>query len=187
VTPPSTVAVAGFGSENESFGGVFTIRGHLRQDRFRPRLTFAKGRSNYDFFGVGSDAGDRGRTANLRTEFTIVRTTALVLLPTENLGRLGRRLYLGPLIEFSAYEHSVRSAQGLPPGFPLPSFDEDYLGLGFAIERDTRNDIFAPSEGTLFQIDARFFSETLSSDENYETFVFSLAGFHDIGFETVLG
>lgn len=187
VTPPSTVAVAGFGSENESFGGVFSFRGHLLGDLLRPRLTYAQGRSNYDFFGVGSDAGDRGLTANLRTEFTIVRTTALVRLPTENLGRLGRRLYLGPLIEFSAYEHGVRSASGLPPNFPLPSFDEDYLGLGFAIERDTRDDIFAPSEGTLFQIDARFFSETLSSDEDYETYDFSLAGFHAIGFDTVLG
>jgi hypothetical protein len=58
----------------------------------------------------------------------------------------GRRLYHGPLIEFSEYEHGVWSACGLPPGFSLPSFDEDYLGLGFAIERDTRNDIFALGE-----------------------------------------
>jgi hypothetical protein len=186
-TAPSTVAVAGFGSENESFGGVFSFRGHVLEDRLRPRLAFAMGRANYEFFGIGSDAGSDGRSADLRTEFTLVRTVVLVRLPTEGLGRLGRSLYLGPLIEYRENEHSVRSVSvGRPPGFPLPSFDEDDLGLGFVIERDTRNDNFAPSSGTFFEFESRFFSESLRGDEDYQTYALSLASYHDVGFRTVL-
>ena len=184
-TPPSTFAVAGFGSENESFGGVFSFRGHAMKDFLRPRLAIAAGRANYEFFGIGSDAGANGLSADLRTEFTLVRTTLLFRLPTEELGRLGQRLFLGPLIEFSHNEHSVRKARGLPPGFPLPSFDEDDLALGFVLERDTRNDIFTPSTGTFFEFETRIFSESVASDEDYQTYDLSLAGYHDVGFETV--
>jgi hypothetical protein len=185
-SPPSIAAVAGFGSENESFGGAFVFRGHLLEDLIRPRFTFASGRANYEFFGVGSDAGSRGLSADLRTEFAIVKVISLFRLPTAEWGRLGRGLYVGPLIEFRHNEHSVRRAPGLPPGFPLPSFDEDDLGLGFAIERDTRNSTFAPDAGTLFQFNARFFSESLGGDEDYQTYDLSLAGFHEIAFGTIL-
>ncbi len=185
-SPPSTAAVAGFGSENESFGGVFVFRGHLLEDLFRPRFTFASGRANYEFFGVGSDAGSRGLSADLRTDFVIVKVIPLFRLPTADWGRLGRGLYLGPLIEFRHNEHSVRRAPGLPPGFPLPSFDEDDLGLGFAVERDTRNSTFAPDTGTLFQFNARFFAESLGGNEDYQTYDFALAGFHEVAFDTIL-
>jgi hypothetical protein len=185
-TPPSTVAIAGFGSENESFGGVFSFRGHVLGDHVRPRFAFAMGRANYEFFGIGSDAGSAGRSADLRTEFIVVRAMALVQLPTQDLGRLGRGLYLGPLLEYRENEHSVRSVSGLPPSFPLPNFDEDDLGLGFAIERDTRNNNFAPSGGTLLEFESRFFSESLGGDEDYQTYDLSLASYHDVGSRTVL-
>jgi hypothetical protein len=185
-TPPSSLAVAGFGSENESFGGVFSARGHLLEDLFRPRFAFAAGRANYEFFGIGSDAGDRGRSADLRTEFYIARLASLVRLPTEELGRLGQSLYLGPVILFRRNEHSVRSASGMPAGFPLPSFEEDELGLGLGLERDTRDNRFAPDTGTFFEFEALFYSESLVGNEDYQIYDLSLAAYHGIGFDTVL-
>ncbi len=186
-SPPSTVAGGGFGTENESFGGVFVFNGHLREDLLRPRLVFAQGRANYEFFGIGSDAGSRGISADLRTEFLIARLTGLVRLPTADWGRLGRQLYLGPVIEFRINDHSVRKVPLLPPGFPLPSFEEEDLALGVALERDTRDNRFAPTAGTLFQFTARVFSEDLTSDEDYQTYDLSLASFHQLPFDTVLG
>ena len=185
-SPPSTAAVAGFGSENESFGGVFVFRGHAFEDLFRPRFTFASGRANYEFFGIGSDAGSRGLSADLRTEFLIVKTIALLRLPTAGWGRLGENVYLGPLIDVRLNDHSVRRVPGLPLGTPLPSFDEKDLGLGFLIERDKRNNTFRPSAGTLFQLEARFFAEDLGGDEDYQTYDVSLASYHEIPFDTVL-
>jgi hypothetical protein len=185
LSPPSTAAVAGFGSENESFGGVLALRGHLFEDFFRPRVTFASGRANYEFFGIGSDAGSRGQSADLRTEFLIVKTIALLRLPTAQWGRLGEGLYLGPLIDFRVNDHSVRKVSGLPSNFPLPSFDEEDLGLGFAIERDQRNNTFGPSAGTLFQFEARFFAEDLGGDEDYQTYDLSFASYHEIFFDSV--
>jgi hypothetical protein len=185
-SPPSTAAVAGFGSENESFGGVIALRGHAFEDFFRPRFTFASGRANYEFFGIGSDAGSRGFSADLRTEFFVVKTIAMLRLPTAGWGSLGENLYVGPLIDFRVNDHSVRKASGLPSGFPLPSFDEEDLGLGFAIERDKRNNTFRPSTGTLFQFEARFFAEDLGGDEEYQTYDISLAAYHEVVFDTVL-
>jgi hypothetical protein len=98
---------------------------------------------------MGKPSGSKSKLIGLPflvTDPTASRSGHPSPIWSRSIALTGRRLYHGPLIEFSEYEHGVWSACGLPPGFSLPSFDEDYLGFGFAIERDTQNDTFELSE-----------------------------------------
>ena len=47
-------------TSNGSQGAGFLQRANFRNNRFKAKLALSAVRLNYDFFGIGDDAGDRG-------------------------------------------------------------------------------------------------------------------------------
>src|SRR5436190_1107433 len=65
ISPPSSVALMGYGAQNGSYLGGAASRWFLREDQFRLIAGVFAGRVNYDFFGVGTSAGDNGDSVPL--------------------------------------------------------------------------------------------------------------------------
>ncbi|MBW2243168.1 MAG: BamA/TamA family outer membrane protein [Deltaproteobacteria bacterium] len=177
-SPPSTVGGGAFGTENGSFGGVASFKGYLWEDLWRFSLTTAAFRVDYEYFGIGSDAGEEGFSVDLRSETFLLMLDALRRLPTERLGRFGERLFLGPVLEFKTSETELQHSFTLPPGFGFPSLDETQMSLGLRLQRDTRDDSFYPEAGTLSELTIQLFDDAFGGDDDYRIYDASLKRYH---------
>ncbi len=182
-SPPSTAALAGFGSENESFGGLIITRLHIAEDRWRVDGTLSATRINYDFFGVGGGAGDEGLKIAVEAETLLARIQALRRLPKQVQVR-GVPLYLGPSISISRTENSVSGA--LAPSIPSSELDEIRLGFGIHLQLDSRDDTFYPKNGTLSDLGFTFHDSALASDFSYRVWEVSHRRYHELWHEGVL-
>ena len=149
-SPASTVALAGFGAENKSFGGVVTGRFHVAEDLWRVTSAVAVARVNYDFFGVGSGAGDRGDKIEIEADIVTGRLEVLRRLP-HAIQVLGVPLYVGPSFGGSRTENSLGGGS-LPPGVSASELDETRIHYGIPRperrwSRHPRESIAAPCPG----------------------------------------
>ncbi len=127
-SPPSTVALAGFGSENQSFGVVLTGLFHISEDLWRVTAVFNANRINYDFYGIGSEAADRGDKIEIQAETLLGSLEVLRRLP-DQVKVFDVPIFLGPSVEVSRTENSV--SKGLvPPGVSGSELDETRIGFG---------------------------------------------------------
>ncbi len=182
-SPPSTIGGGVFGTENESYGGVVSMKGHLLEDLWRFTVTTFVARVEYDYFGIGSDAGEEGVSIELRSDMYVVKLDLLRNLPTEGLGRFGKRLYFGPVFESSI--NRTRERSGLLTGSANEDLDEDQIGLGAKILRDTRDNNFYPLEGSLAELTFKAFDDAFGGDDDYRLIDLSLKGYRSLTPETV--
>lgn len=57
LSPPSTVGLAGAFTNSGSRGGAIGGRLYFSENKYQTTLAFAKGRANFDFFGIGRIPG----------------------------------------------------------------------------------------------------------------------------------
>jgi hypothetical protein len=183
-SPPSTVAVAGFGTENESFGGVLSGRLHIAEDLWRVNGVFASTRVNYDFFGIGSNAGGQGSKIEIEADIIMGRLQPLRRLP-EPIVVFGSPIYLGPSIAISRTENTLRSGS-LPPTVSASELNETRIGYGVRMERDSRNDNFYPTDGNITELGFELYDEALGSDFSYRAFDGSYRRYDEIWPEGIL-
>ncbi len=183
-SPPSTVSLAGFGSENESFGGVASGRFHVSEDLWRVTSLVAFARINYDFFGIGSDAGDRGDKIDIEADLVLGRIEVLRRLP-DAVQLLGVPLYLGPSLSVSRTENSLAGG-ALPPGVSASELDETRISFGIHLQRDSRDDTFYPKKGSLSDFGFVFLEEDLGSDFSYRAWEVSYSRYDELWEEGVL-
>jgi hypothetical protein len=183
-SPPSTVALAGFGTENESFGGILSGRFHVAEDLWRVSAAAAGVRANYDFFGIGSDAGDQGVKIGIRAETWLGRLQVLRRLP-DVVEIFGAPLYLGPSLLVSHTKNTVTSGT-LPPDVSASELDETRVGYGLHLQRDSRDDTFYPMQGSLADLGFQLFDESLGSDFSYRVFDVAYSRYDELWPEGVL-
>jgi outer membrane protein assembly factor BamA len=183
-SPPSTVSLAGFGTENESFGGLLSGRLHVAEDRWRVTATAAGAQVNYDFFGIGSEAGDRGDKIEIEADSWMGRIQLLRRLP-KAVKVLGVPLYLGPSVQVSRTENSLSGGM-LPPGVSAAELDETRVGLGVHLQRDSRDDSFYPKQGSLADLGFQLFESGLGSDFSYRVYDVSYRRYDELWTEGVL-
>jgi hypothetical protein len=103
-TPPSTFGVGGFGTGTGSWTLGLGTKLYLRNDLFRITIGGGGGTLNYNFFGIGNNAGNQGLAIPLSQ-----RSRAFLIEPTV---RIVRKWYAGP-----RYHGSVRRcSDGADPG-----------------------------------------------------------------------
>jgi hypothetical protein len=183
-SPPSTASLAGFGAENESFGGVVSFRGHLARDLWRVSSTAAVARVNYDFFGIGSDAGAAGDKIGIEAKIVIGFLEVLRRLP-DSVELFGEPLYLGPNVRVSRTDNSLTSGS-LPPGVSASELDETRVAFGAHLQRDTRDDTFYPTEGSLSDFTFSFLEGAFGSDFDYRVWDVSYSRFDSLWQDGVL-
>ena len=183
-SPPSSVALAGYGSENESFGGVLTGLFHISEDLWRVSSVFNASRINYDFYGIGSEAADRGDKIEIQADTLMGSLEVLRRLP-EQVKILGVPIFLGPSVEVSRTENSV-SKGVLPPGVSSSELDETRIGFGIHLQRDSRDESFFPMAGSLSDLDFKFFDSEIGSDFSYRVWDVSYRRYDELWKDGVL-
>lgn len=92
----------------------------------------------------------------------------------EFLRRTWWKLFLGPRFLWGSSLVTVRPGNvGTIPLPPDLGLDTTLTALGFRVDRDTRPNRFYPTEGTLLDFTADFFSQGLGSKYSFESYKFT--------------
>lgn len=163
-SPASLVGAVGLVTDNGSraiaLGGAL----YLKQNAYRTTAVYALGNLNYDLYGLGS--------GNSQAKLPLKQTGQLVF--GEFLRRTSWKLFLGPRFLWGSSLVTVRP--GNVATIPLPpdlGLDTTLTALGFRVDRDTRPNRFYPTEGTLLDFAADFFSQGLGSKYSFESYKFT--------------
>ncbi len=161
-TPASTFGAAGFYTENGSWMLGAGVRLYLANDRYRITGAVGGGEFNYKFFGVGSDAGQAGASIPLAQS-----SRAFLIEPKI---RILPHTYIGPRYHHIANRTSLN--EGKDPGtLPIPLPEDlrfDTAALGLRALRDTSDNPFYPTVGSLIDLTADFFGPAVGGDRTYQ-------------------
>jgi len=160
---PSTAAVAGFASENGSWGVMGLEAARFAGDAWRARAAFGYMDLKYDFYGIGIDAGTDGLSVPI--EQTVLLAAGALLR------RITTGLYVGGAITWMQATVTPRDSAG--PGLPVVT-DQAQAHLvapGFHVEFDNRDDDYWPQRGSLAQIKGNFFTTTSGESGTFQRYL----------------
>ena len=164
--PASNTIVGGFYTSSDSWAIGVTQKNYLREDRLRLGATAAYAELNFDFWGIGTDAGDND-------VFVGIKQTGLILKP-ELLWETLDNLFIGPqalLLYGETSADSTLPGDGGPDDIVNATGDLANIGLGLAIDYDTRDNPLNASTGWFVEGDVLFYRNSWGSDVDYERYI----------------
>ncbi|HEY1923072.1 MAG TPA: BamA/TamA family outer membrane protein [Tepidisphaeraceae bacterium] len=165
VSPPSVIALVGMYTQNESWAAGLMTNLHIDEDKYRVKGGVFTGQINYDFYGVGTQAGEEGVSIPLHQHMN----GALI----EPLFQVVPGLYLGPRYTYAQISTSASTGGfAIPPGITqfFSQLQTDSSAFGVHIEADTRDNEFYPRNGHLFDFEADFHQTAWGDSFNYEIY-----------------
>lgn len=163
-SPASLVGAVGLVTDNGSRAVALGGELYLKQNTYRTTAVYARGNLNYDLYGLGS--------GNSQAKLPLKQTGQLVF--GEFLRRTWWKLFLGPRFLWGSSLVTVRPGNvGTLPLPPDLGLDTTLTALGFRVDRDTRPNRFYPTEGTVLDFTADFFSQGLGSKYSFESYKFT--------------
>ncbi len=167
VSPPSIVGASGYYSQNNSWVAALMMKLFVDEDRFRIKAALLRGDFNYDFSGIGTDAGTSGQYIPLQQKMTggIFET----------LFQVAPNFYVGPKYVGSKMRFNVDSGGYNDPSFAIPTneVDSTFSGLGLHAQWDTRDSQFFPRKGSLADADVSFHSPAVGDNFSYQVYTLS--------------
>ena len=151
VTPPSVVGAAGLitngGSRALALAGNLFVKGGA----YEITGLALTGHLDYNFYGVGNEAGNAGRKLAIQQGGRVFFG--------EVLRRIGHKFYLGPRawVAHSEITPNLSKSDSDHPDIPLPFFNTDVKAWGIRLQRDSRTNRFFPTDGSLFDFTSNFF------------------------------
>ena len=179
VSPPSDVGLVGAFTNNGTRAGGLGGRLYFTENKYQTAFLIAKGRVNFDFYGIGRIPGGESIKVPLSGSGTVFFG--------EFLRNVWKDIFVGP-----RYQHrkiSVRlDGPQTPGGFEIPTIDlrSTTVALGFRVQRDTTKGSFYPKKGSLFNATADFFDQSLGSRRQYQNYKVSYNSYNAIGTKQVL-
>jgi len=170
---PSTGMVAGFYTQNQSWGIMAVEVARLRHDTWRLRGVLSHFDVRYDFYGIGEDAGDAGRSVGLEQPMDFAIGAALY--------RLLPGFYAGPAAIWIRSKVMLQDDHGLSP--PPSAQDMTTLNLlapGAQAEYDTRNDDYWPRRGSLATFKGSFYATALGSARGFQRYAAAWSWFTNV-------
>lgn len=161
-SPPSGTMGMGFRTSNDSWAIGLAQLLHLDRDRYRATIAAAYFDVNFDYFGIGSEAGAEGRSIPLNQSGYVAIADLLVRLG-------GGRWYAGARYRIT---RTAAGADFTDTSITIPQADIRLrtAALGPHIERDTRDDQFYPKSGTLLDVIVGFAGEGIGGHRSYQTY-----------------
>jgi len=193
VTPPSYIGTVGMYTSNGSWGAVFGGSFHLKEDKYRVVAAVVDGNINWDFYGVGKLAGDRGLFLPVNISGKGFVTQALL--------RIAKSLYVGPRFQLRQINAQIAFSTLKPRGLPevIDKLREDIaaavprdlsntrtVAIGPHLQRDTRDDQFYPTRGTVLNAGGDFFLKALGSKFDYQIYQVRFEGYRSLSERQVL-
>jgi len=151
-------------TSNGSWGAGAMHKMSLGHDRFRAVAFAGYADINIEFFGIGPNAGSRGRSIELNEE----GVAALV----QGQMRVADNLYAGARVQFLDLSTSINRENPLFPDAEIPrrEFDSRLVSIGPVVSYDTRDSSMNPSRGLFVQASWLFGAEWLGSDFDHDKF-----------------
>jgi len=178
---PWVTGGGGFYSDNGSWGAGAAHKMNWNEDRWRLFGALAYADLKYDFFGIGTGAGEAGQSVPLR------QTAAGGVI--ELLRGVGNHWYVGGRYLIAHVQTSVETSDlNIPPalaGLPL-WLDTQLSSFGLRLQRDTRDSSFYPTRGALFDVDANFFDSALGSDYTFQNYAIAYNHYFPLATNQVL-
>lgn len=173
LSPPSTIALAGAytnsGSRAAGIGGKL----YFGENKYQTTVIIAKGRVNFDFYGIGHIAGREPIKVPLRAGGTVFFG--------EFLRNAWKDIFVGPRFQ---YRNLYATVDGIRPigGFEVPAIDLKSVSaaLGFHVQRDKRDSTFYPRKGSIIDFAGNFFDQAIGSARQYQTYSLSYNGYHSV-------
>jgi hypothetical protein len=163
--PPSIAGVMGMYTQNNSWALGLISNLHIDHDEYRVTGGVFTGQMNYDFYGVGTHAGDAGVSVPLHEHLN-----GAVIEP---LFRILPNLYLGPRYQFAQIRTSV-DLDGFPqPPAILQAFSQlntESSAFGIHLQADTRDSEFYPRKGSLFNFSVDMHSTAIGDSFDYQEY-----------------
>ncbi len=162
---PSTGIAGGFYTENGSWGVMAAENALLAHDRWRLRLMLGHMEVRYDYFGIGEDAGEAGRSVAVQQNVNVGAAVAL--------RRVAKGVYLGGSALVMGSSIALRDTSGM--GLPPLAADTAHLTLfapGLQAELDTRNDDYWPTRGALARLKGWFFMDAGGGSRSFQRYLF---------------
>lgn len=172
---PSYTGVGGLLTSSRTWGAGALQYLSIDEDRYRLSLGLGYASVHYDFFGAGSDAGDRGRSISIRQDGYFTNPWAEV--------RIAEHLYLG--LQYRLIEARTEidaDDRGGSIARLLSGRQADFVssGVGPKLDWDTHADPFWPYKGNLLPAQWLFASGELFSDFTYNKGFVSFSTFHEV-------
>jgi hypothetical protein len=167
---PSTGAIAALASENGTWGVMGLELARFGHDTWRVRGMAAYMDLKYDFYGIGIDAGEAGRSVPL--DQTLFMTGGTLLR------RVAGKFYLGASIIWMETTVSLRDSGG--PAVPVvpDQSTTQLLAPGVQAEFDTRDDDYWPLRGSLAELKARFFTTASGESGTFQRYQLAWSWFN---------
>jgi len=161
--PPSSLMLGGFWADSNSWAGGAGGKVYFKDDTYRLSGWVGFFDANLKFYGIGNDAGDRGRSIE-------INQTGPFFVP-----RLARRvvdkLYLGAQFRYLSVTTAFPNLPDWLPGNILrDGIKIKSSGLGIVLEYDARDNEFNPGSGSYLDLTTNFAREEIGSDRNYSQY-----------------
>jgi hypothetical protein len=179
VSPPSVIGGAVLLTDNGSRAFGLGADIYVKQNTYHVSALYVRGNLDYDFFGLGTAAGDASRKLPLK------QTGSAFL--GDVLYRVGGRFFVGPRVLAGDSTITLRqSGETTIPPPPGTGINTSLSALGFRMNRDTRANRFYPANGTLFDFTASFFVQGLGSKYSFESYRSTFNYYRSFGSKQVL-
>jgi hypothetical protein len=173
LSPPSMVGLAGAFTNSGTRGGALGGKLYFNENKYQTTFALAKGRVNFDFYGVGRIPGRDPIKVPLKAGGTVFFG--------EFLRNVWKDVFVGPRYQYRKLTASLDGLQ-TPGGFEIPTIDlkATTAALGFHVQRDKRDSGFYPTKGSLFDFTGDFFDEGLGSKREYQNYKIAYNGYREI-------
>ena len=169
---PDITAVAGFATENGTWGAGAMDSRNWRDGRLKTLGGAFYASANLEFFGdPNGAAGDTPLKYNLLTYGAVAEARNKI---GESQGWLGLR-YIAAKVD------TTFDMGNLVPGIDPRDYEQTLSGLTPLVSYDSRNNIFTPTEGTFAEASFAVFSESIGSDRDFEIATLTGIWYHPIG------
>ena len=163
-SPPSTVGGVGMVSTNGSWVVGAISKLNLAEDHYRVSAFLMLGHVNWDFYGIGNEAADRGLFVPISQRMAGGRL--------ESLFRIAQGLYLGPRWTVMKMRSTADLSQvQVPPDLVPPSTElvSWFSAPGIKFQWDTRDSQFFPRTGQLMELSLDLHLKSLGDSFDYVT------------------
>lgn len=167
---PSTGAITALVSENGSWGVMGLEAARFGGDTWRARGVVGYMDLEYDFYGIGIDAGEAGQSVPLEQTF-FMTSGALLRHVVGGLYVGGQILWLTTTVTL------LDSAGPNQPAVPDQARTELFAG-GLQAEFDTRDSDYWPQRGSLAQLKGNFFTTATGQSGSFQRYQVAWSWYH---------
>lgn len=178
-SPPSVVGAVGAFTSSGTRGGALAGKLYFSENKYQTTFAIAKGRVNFDFYGIGRIPGRDAIKVPLKAGGTVFFA--------EFMRNVWKDIFIGPRYQYRKLYARLDGIQ-TPGGFVIPAIDAQATtaAIGVHVQRDKRNNSFYPTKGSLFDATADFFDQSLGSKRQYQYYKISYNGYREVGEKQVL-